>query len=723
MKPAFALSLSFEGISLLHRATGGWRVVGEVALDVPDLGAQLADLREKALRLEPDVKCKLILPDDQIKYLSVETHGFEGEALLHIIEGAVDSATPYDIDDLVYDIAPEGEITHVAAVAQETLGEAESFAAEHGFVPVSFVASPSSDDFPGEPFFGLSQTAQHWTGSEAVEPDASVVVDIGPETLPELQPVPDEADADPLPETPAPDSPPPPQGEVEVEVVPVSPEPAEPPATKEADPAPTEMPEPKAEPDSVPQKRRRTGLVLTLILLAALLLVGIWASVFLDTPVSRLFRAAPDPVVVTDVNPVDPDSPSETEEAIADLIDTLPAPDDAPVLSDTDAAVLDALADEDQPPASDPEAPSATETPSETEEAIADLVDTLPAPVEIPDQADTENAQDVLADDPTLDSEPLPEPELLDPETLYAETGLWSVSPGALEIPAPVTLDDLYVASIDRTDLSQDPVALPPAAQIDTDLRVVVQTAPAIAEAGFDLDDRGLVEPTPEGARSPDGIMVYLGKPPTLPPETPLRFENEPEVDETREVLAQKRPRPRPENLQELNERARLGGRSLAELSGIRPKERPAVPQIQEQVEEIVATVALVDPIPRPRVRPQALAARAQQSGNLGSLANLDQQTQIRTVAPRVVTPSRPSPTSVARQATVKNAISLRKVSLIGVFGTPSNRRALVRMPNGRYKKVKVGDRIDGGRVVAISDNELRYQKSGRNRTLTMPKG
>ncbi|MDP5215799.1 hypothetical protein Q5Y75_01075 [Ruegeria sp. 2205SS24-7] len=719
MKPAFALSLSFEGISLLHRAAGGWRVVGEVALDVPDLGGQLAELREKALRLEPEVQCKLILPDDQIKYLSVETHGFEGEALLHIIEGAVDSATPYDIDELVYDIAPEGEITHVAAVAQETLGEAESFAAEHGFVPVSFVASPGAGDFPGEPFFGLSQTAQHWTGSEAVEPDASVVVDIGPETLPEPQPVPDEADAPPPREIPAPDSPAPPpeEPEPELEVEPVAPEPADPSAMEEADPAPTDMREPETEPDIAPQKPRRMGLVLTLILLVALFLVGLWASVFLDTPVSRLFRSAPDPVVVTDAEPVEPESPSETEEAIADLIDALPAPDNAPVLSDTDAAVLDALTDENQPPANDPAAPN------EAEEAIADLIDTLPAPVEIPDQTDVETAPDVLTDDPLLDSEPLPEPELLDPETLYAETGLWSVSPGELDLPAAVTLDDLYVASIDRTDLSQDPVALPPAAQIDTDLRVVVQTAPAIADAGFDLDDRGLVVPTPEGARSPDGILVYLGKPPRLPPETPLRFENEPEVDETREVLAQKRPRPRPENLQELNERARLGGRSLAELSGIRPKERPAAPQIQEQVEEIVATVALVDPIPRPRPRPQALAARAQQSGNLGSLANLDQQTQIRTVAPKVVKPSRPSPNSVARQATVKNAISLRKVSLIGVFGTPSNRRALVRMPNGRYKKVKVGDRIDGGRVVAIGDSELRYQKSGRNQTLKMPKG
>mgnify|MGYP006981152582 FL=1 len=71
----------------------------------------------------------------------------------------------------------------------------------------------------------------------------------------------------------------------------------------------------------------------------------------------------------------------------------------------------------------------------------------------------------------------------------------------------------------------------------------------------------------------------------------------------------------------------------------------------------------------------------------------------------------------------MENSINLRKVNLIGVYGTPSNRRALVRLSSGRYKKVKVGDKIDGGQVVAIGDTELRYQKGGRNVTLKMPNG
>ena len=35
---------------------------------------------------------------------------------------------------------------------------------------------------------------------------------------------------------------------------------------------------------------------------------------------------------------------------------------------------------------------------------------------------------------------------------------------------------------------------------------------------------------------------------------------------------------------------------------------------------------------------------------------------------------------------------------------------------------VEVGDRLDGGRVAAISDSELRYVKGGRNVVLKSPK-
>ena len=85
--------------------------------------------------------------------------------------------------------------------------------------------------------------------------------------------------------------------------------------------------------------------------------------------------------------------------------------------------------------------------------------------------------------------------------------------------------------------------------------------------------------------------------------------------------------------------------------------------------------------------------------------------------------PSIPTRASVAKQATYKNSINLSKVNLIGVYGTSSNRYAMVRQANGRFVKVEVGDRVDGGRVAAISDRALRYVKNGTTHTLEMPKG
>lgn len=70
MKPEFALSLSFEGISLLYRVDGGWHLLGEAALTSQTLGADLETLREMAVSIGgKDFRTKLVLPNDQIKYL------------------------------------------------------------------------------------------------------------------------------------------------------------------------------------------------------------------------------------------------------------------------------------------------------------------------------------------------------------------------------------------------------------------------------------------------------------------------------------------------------------------------------------------------------------------------------------------------------------------------------------------------------------------------------
>jgi type IV pilus biogenesis protein PilP len=86
--------------------------------------------------------------------------------------------------------------------------------------------------------------------------------------------------------------------------------------------------------------------------------------------------------------------------------------------------------------------------------------------------------------------------------------------------------------------------------------------------------------------------------------------------------------------------------------------------------------------------------------------------------APRI-----PTRANVAQQATFKSAINLSKINLIGVYGTDSKRYALVRSASGRYSKVRVGDKLDGGTVAAITRSEVRYKKGSRMLSLAMPTG
>ena len=69
------------------------------------------------------------------------------------------------------------------------------------------------------------------------------------------------------------------------------------------------------------------------------------------------------------------------------------------------------------------------------------------------------------------------------------------------------------------------------------------------------------------------------------------------------------------------------------------------------------------------------------------------------------------------------DAIRLRDMNLIGVYGSPDARRALVRMPNGRFVKVQVGSSLDGGQVTAIGDTALNFVKRGRTYALQLPTG
>ncbi|WP_298494038.1 hypothetical protein [uncultured Maritimibacter sp.] len=403
-----------------------------------------------------------------------------------------------------------------------------------------------------------------------------------------------------------------------------------------------------------------------------------------------------------------------------------------------------------------------------------------PDPADTPVAASPEDSAEPVTDVPSPDqpedaptAPPTDTAAVLSPEAAearYAATGVWQRAPDPLTGPTTTPSEDVYIASIDPAISGADALSLPEAASSEAP-PPVTSAPPPPPGTTFDLGDDGLVVPTPEGAVTPTGAFVVQGRPPVVPPARPEGLVTElPQDDAALDPattadptpgLADVRPRTRPENLAELNERAQLGGQTLAELAQSRPRARPenldtTLPTALADAETaatIDATVQLaaadaavelaaadtaveltnatdlaVAQSVRPGARPanfQDLVARA------AAVAAAPPDTRQAAVEnapsaqdpaddgePEVIAAAAPSniPTSasVARSATMKNALNLRQVNVIGIYGSNSSRRALVRMSNGRYVKVAVGDRLDGGRVTSISASRVIYQKGNR---------
>lgn len=963
MKPNFALTLSFEGIGLLHRAFPGWHMVDEVSLNEPDLADALADLRAKAEGLDSNpIRVKLVIPNDQIRFLHFDSDGLEADEIAPAVHRALNGATPYSVDDLAYDWSIGAGQVYVAAVARETLAEAEAFASEHGFDPLCFVAVPEGRDFVGEPWFGETKAAAtHLPEGGRVERDTAAIRIIGtaplspattnpadateapaqdpqpePETPPTPQPeTPPEPEIPPAPQPdipPEPEIPPTPQPDIPPQPEP-QPGPDLPPMPDTADvsetPVGTSLPHPEvsltsqadgddrqaapqnpadvkpiaeAEPQEEDDDSKEPDAA------AAPAFSSIRARRDdMPSAARRLSGASREPATAPktpDVSPRD-DSPAEPpltaaspappeaadkvtgapqdalpEEAAARIGATL-RPTEADRMS-ADAGAVDAVDDippppsfmaertdmpqDDIPPAPIAARPAVEADPSGTpsfstrrqtgkagkrrlslrsaahpapdndleqekqrmtifgarkpasvggkprflgliltavlllflvgvaawasiflEDGIArvlrdgmdpetEQVASTPDAEIVPDQGtepDAPQAENTVVaalpgattdiEDQPRTARPEPNPAELTQQqarTRYAVTGIWQRAPDAPGEPSMQTLDEFYLTSIDPKVLEQDAVALPDPDTLRGDARPDTPADPPAADTMFSMDTRGLVQPTPDGALTPEGVRVYAGKPARVPPSRPEETLAEPAEDPAAaaertaqtERLAGLRPRARPGDLTETNERETLGGRTRSELASLRPKLRPqSAQELAEQAAaastadvspdpdavdaalQAAATVQVPDPFAgataqavkvsvKPNARPRNFDRVVQRSQ---SQAQKQARQTAAVAVPRNqrISPSGPTPTTVARAATEKNALKLRRVNLIGVYGTTSNRRALVRLANGRYKKVKVGDRLDGGRVAAIGTSELRYVKSGRSVTLTMPRG
>lgn len=433
------------------------------------------------------------------------------------------------------------------------------------------------------------------------------------------------------------------------------------------------------------------------------------------------------------------DTPAEVEQAAADL----PAPEDE--------MAADGIVAEDEVAAADP-----TDADAEAPE--------LPA----------SDGVVMTADDPALRETPAPAPQT----TAGGQ-------PAATLAPGADPQDEIFLAASDTAPRTIDPAALPPpVATADAQPQAPPPPPPFGTVYQFDENGliratpEGIV--TPEGVLLTAGRPARLPPPrpetlaaaaaaaapvPEAAPEAGAEATADAIADAVAAVtaeeqvivpsdpaLANARPQPRPATLapapQPVDDGAALAPLADPRLAGIRPAARPAAAAAAAISAGIVSPVsatsngslALVAPegnvtpvglaiSRRPAARPEDMARAIEEAvaavarlpdppvtEDVAPEAEAEPEPEVASAAPRI-----PSTANVAKQATVANAINLRELNLIGVYGTPSERYALVRNPNGRYIKVGVGDRLDGGRVAAITGSELRYEKRGRMIVLELP--
>lgn len=518
-------------------------------------------------------------------------------------------------------------------------------------------------------------------------------------------------------------------------------------------------------------RRNRTGLVFLVLvglLLLSLALVAAWSSYLIGSD------PADDTASLTTDAPLAQAVPAIEDEMLADMqdpegsTDLLPEADPATAAVDlaVENAAINLAEDEavDLPAntLADPAAEAVTSEPA-PDATLATDIPPASAPVEDQDEIFLATidapppALDALAlPSPAANLDTVPEPPMPPPAfgTVYQFDASGRLLPTAEGILSP---DGVMLISGKPPLLPPEPSAVAAAAAAASGSVSVVptDTGAAIAdETGVTAADASLVT---GGAEATDAEAAVAAP-----------------VDPS---LAGARPRPRPEGLVPSgdDDASLATGDDTSDFAGLRPLPRPANvlaaaaalqaantaaagveagdlgaqgASLAAQAEaERAAALALEATNPsivaismRPAARPRdfgraveaavAAAARAPDptadnvevaaapEGETGS-EELDEVGEPEVAATGTAIPSK---ASVAKQATFANAINLSKTNLIGTYGTSSERYALVRQSNGRYKKVEVGDKIDGGRVEAITETEVRYEKNGKLVALKMPK-
>ncbi|MEL6680113.1 MAG: hypothetical protein AAFQ51_15515 [Pseudomonadota bacterium] len=145
----------------------------------------------------------------------------------------------------------------------------------------------------------------------------------------------------------------------------------------------------------------------------------------------------------------------------------------------------------------------------------------------------------------------------------------------------------------------------------------------------------------------------------------------------------------------------------------VRPRPRPAaavatapdpVPTVDTTPEGEVVTVSL------PKPRPGNLATRAAAIQEASARAR-EARANAASIANRQINSA----------STQSGILDVTQISLIGVFGTPQSRRALLRLSTGDFVRVSQGGSVNGWQVIAISPSSIRLSREGEVQVLDLP--
>ncbi|TRD20814.1 hypothetical protein [Palleronia caenipelagi] len=758
MTETIFLEFTETEIRLLRQTGASNRVLAELPVDDEGLSARLNALRgQLEAELGIPLRADILVPPSEMLVLDVRCKSTDPAAMEAAAKESLAGRTPYALDELAFDVQRIGEDRiAVAAVARETLDELDSFAKTHGFGPGRFRSHRKTGLFPRMADFGISPRAKPETAKKAPKITGirvATAAATGQSVATPVQPVPSVA---PSPK-PAAKSKPTPAAAAAPKAAPAAAKPPLRAPQKQVATAVSALRTP-------PALSKTNALAAAGVLAVALLGGALWLLGADDAPVASL-PAEPTPQVAETTAP-------EAEPPSDQVADDTPSPaapvetetaDIAEIVAPAEPIAVSEKVEQEQSDIAFAAPEPADTAPSAPPEVIAAAPELEPRARPTASDADAPVVEGEIAADPV--EVIASAPDIVPPARPGFDT---PTSDAALTRPGD---EDLRPRARPETPVvAEDPTEVTEAATPETPLTVdqpIEEDGAAAALAKL----RPAARPFGDEERTNDADLPDTAD----AASDDLTAPNRPDADATR-------PAPRPEAVAEAQSSAVATDEALPSVlgdrddprSGLRPSPRPAdriktlleQAELQELQDQKISDLvqASLNPRARPEgLRPEptqpALAPGQDAAGVAATLASLAREVPqperispyaisrspvpktrprnlkktVRRAEPEaknvrvasasaVVRPSGPTSGSVAARATTKNVLPLGNVNLIGVYGSSSNRRALVRLPSGKFVKVKIGDRVDGGRVRAISASSLDYVKSGRTVRLSMPK-